>query len=369
MLCRVIIAVVLLAGACSKTPSGGDDKARDAGPAAPIPVEVAVLATGPLENALRFSANLEAETQVQVLARAPGQVVKLKVEEGDQVKKNEVLLRLEDAEQRSALKRAETELDQGKRTFAKQEELLTHGVVSDDAREQAQFELRRLQIAFDDARRVLSYTVVRATVAGTVTVRQVKLGDYVNPNQHLFDVTDFESIVAKVFVPEKEVGTVKRGQVVRLFSPSSPRDSREAIVERVSPVVDPRSGTAKVTIKIPDTKDLQPGAFVSVELVTAENPNAVLLPRKALVYDDDEPFAFKLVGGDRVERVRVLPKLRGVDHVEASSGFAAGDKVVVAGQVGLRDKALVTAKVVKAPATASLQPPTPKPAKPTSTDP
>jgi multidrug efflux pump subunit AcrA (membrane-fusion protein) len=98
MLCRVIIAVVLLAGACSKTPSGGDDKARDAGPAAPIPVEVAVLATGPLENALRFSANLEAETQVQVLARAPGQVVKLKVEEGDQVKKNEVLLRLEDAE-------------------------------------------------------------------------------------------------------------------------------------------------------------------------------------------------------------------------------------------------------------------------------
>ncbi len=368
MLRWVVIALVLLASACAKGPSGGDDKAGDAGPAGPVPVEVAVLTTGPLENSLRFSANLEAETQVKVLARAPGQVIKLKVEEGDKVKKNEILLRLEDAEQRSALKRAETELDEAKRIFAKQEKLLTHGVVSDDAREQAQFDLRRLQIAFDDARRVLQYTVVRATVAGTVTLRRVKLGDYVNPNQHLFDITDFASIVAKVFVPEKEVGAVKKGQVVRLLSPSSPTESREAVVERVSPVVDPKSGTAKVTIRIPDTKDLQPGAFVSVELVTAENPNAVLLPRKALVYDDDEPFAFKLVGGDRVERVRVIPTLRGVDYVEPSSGFAAGDKVVIAGQVGLRDKALVTAKVVKAPATASLQAPTPKATKPATTD-
>lgn len=366
---RWLLISLLLAGACTKSSGSKGDDARDAGPAAAVPVEVAVLTTGPLENALRFSANLEAETQVQVLARTPGQVTKLLVEEGDTVKKNDILLRLEDAEQRSALKRAETELDQAKRVLAKQEELLTHGVVSDDAREQAQFDLRRLQIAFNDARRILQYTVVRATVSGTVTLRQVKLGDYVNPNQHLFDVTDFESIVAKVFVPEKEIASVKKGQVVRLFSPSLPDESREALVQRVSPVVDPRSGTAKVTIRIPDTKDLQPGAFVSVELVTAENPNAVLLPRKALVYDDDEPFAFKLIGVDRVAKVRVQPRLSGANHVEASAGFAAGDKVVVAGQVGLRDKALVSATVVNTPAAAVLQAPKKSVPKPLTTKP
>jgi membrane fusion protein (multidrug efflux system) len=346
---RWVAILLLIVGACSRDSKGGGDERKDGGPAAAVPVEVATLTTGPLENALRFSANLEAEIQVQVLARAPGQVVKLLVEEGDKVEKQQVLLRLEDAEQRSAVKRAETELEQAKRVSDRQEELLSHGVVSDDAREQAQFELRRLQIAYDDARRTLQYTVVRATVAGTVTLRQVKLGDYVNPNQHLFDITDFGSIVAKVFVPEKEVVTVEKGQEVRLFSPTSPELGRKAVVERVSPVVDPRSGTAKVTIRIPDTSDLQPGAFVSVELVTAENPKAVLLPRKALVYDNDEAFAFRLVG-DRVARVPVEPLLQGKNHIESASGFAAGDQVVVAGQVGLKDNALVSAKVVKSAA-------------------
>ncbi len=364
---RWILMAALLAVACSKATDGAGPGADDAGAAAAVPVEVAVLGTGPLENALRFSANLEAETQVQVLARTPGQVIRLMVEEGDEVKKKQVLLRLEDAEQQSALKRAKTELDQAKRSFARQEELLTHGVVSDDAREKAQFDLRRLQIAFDDARRILQYTVVRATVGGTVTLRQVKLGDYVNPNQHLFDITDFKSIVAKVFVPEKELASVKEGQVVRLFSPSNPGESREALVQRVSPVVDPRSGTAKVTIRIPNTEGLQPGAFVSVELVTAAHAHAVLLPRKALVYDDDEAFAFKLIGEDRVARVPVVAKLRGSNFVEASSGFAAGDKVVVAGQVGLRDKAFVSAKIVNAPAAPKTpQAPVPTPNPPTS---
>ena len=78
--------------------------------------------------------------------------------------------------------------------------------MSDDAQEAAEFELSRIRIAHDEAQRILSYTVIRATVGGTVTLRQVKQGDFVNPNQHLFAVTDFSSLVAKVFVPGKRYG-------------------------------------------------------------------------------------------------------------------------------------------------------------------
>lgn len=330
----------LLTSACDRS---SDEQIEDEQEvAAPVPVEVATLTLGPLENALRFSANLEAETQVQVLARAPGQVIKVLVEEGDKVELNQVLLRLESAEQFSVLKRTRTELAQGQRRFDKQEKLQKAGVISDDDRELAEFDLKRLRIANSDAIRNLSYTVVRASVAGTVTRRQVKLGDFVNPNQHLFDITDFDTIVAKVFIPEKDIITVKVGQVVRLFSPSDPESGRKAIVQRIAPIVDPRTGTAKVTINIPDTKSLKPGAFVSVEIVTAENSNAVLLPRKALVYDNDEPFAFKLSADKKhVERVRVVPRLEGKSFIEATTGFSVGDRVVIAGQVGLKDKARV----------------------------
>lgn len=344
------VALLFIGFACSRE-ADSKSQHRDAGPAAAVPVELTTLVAGPLENVLRFSANLEAETQVQVLARTAGQVVKVLVEEGDVVERQQVLLRLEDAEQRSALKHAATTLAQAKRSYEQQQKLLSHGVISDNENSSAEFELKRLQISHNDAKRMLRYTVIRAAVGGTVTLRQVKLGDFVNPNQRLFDIADFNSIVAKVFVPEKELSAVRKDQVVRLFPPNAPELGREAIVQRVAPIVDPRTGTAKVTIRIPDTSGLKPGSFVSVELVTAENPKAVLLPRKALVYDNDEPFAFKLVAGNRVERVAVVPQLQGADYVEAKSGFAVGDQVVIAGQVGLKDKALVSTKA-KAPSAA-----------------
>ncbi len=338
------LLLALVALSCTKgSPEKGALFGGDAGPAAPVPVEVAILKTGLLENTLGFSANLEAEIEVQTLARAPGQVMKLLVEEGDVVKKGQLLVRLEDAEQRSALRSTAAELAHAKRTFDRQESLLSHGVVSDDSHETAKFELSRFKIAHAEAKRLLGYTSIRAAVAGTVTLRQVKQGDFVNPNQHLFTITDFSSLVAKVFVPEADMAAVHKGQVVRLVSPTDPSLARDAVVERVAPIVDPRSGTAKVTIGIADTSNLRPGAFLSVELVTRKNPEATLLPRKALVYENDLTYAFKLEG-DRAVRVKVVPTLSGPAFVQAP-GFVPGDKVVIAGQVGLKEGAKVDATV------------------------
>ena len=368
-LASVLLLAVITVAACSKETPSSSVFGGDAGLAAPVPVEVAVLQTGLLENTLRFSANLEAEIEVQALARAPGQVLKLLVEEGDEVTQGQLLLRLENAEQLSTLRRTQAELAHAQRTFDRQQKLLSHGVVSDDAQETAAFDLSRLKIANADAKRLLSYTSIRAAVAGTVTQRLVKRGDFVNPNQHLFTVTDFASLVAKVYVPENDMASVHKGQVVRLASPGEERESREAVVDRVAPIVDPRSGTAKVTIAIPDTTGLRPGAFLSVELVTEKNSNAVLLPRKSLVYDNEQSFAFTVVN-DRAIRKKVVPSLSGPDFVQAPS-FAKGDQVVIAGQVGLKDGALVTAKVLpplvpELEQSPAQQPPTANPASPSA---
>jgi membrane fusion protein (multidrug efflux system) len=345
-----IASVVVATGACSRSHSaergmGG----RDGGADDPVPVEVVTVGSGQMEAALRFSANLEAETQVQVLARTAGQVRSLKVEEGDKVKRGQVLLRMEDDAQRSALERIDAELAQAKRIYEKQLGLHEKGVASEQTLEAAELEHKRLKIAQKDAARALRYTTVRASVTGTVTRRLVKLGNFVNPNQHLFDITDFDSIVAKVFVPEKEMQRLRPGLRARVLARTTGESLREGVVDRIAPIVDPASGTIKVTIEIPDTDGLKPGMFVDVELVVAKRDDAVLLPRRALVYDNDEPYAFKLVGDKNVERVHVVPALENRDFIEPANGFAAGDRVVVAGQVGLKDKALVEARDAPAP--------------------
>jgi membrane fusion protein (multidrug efflux system) len=345
-----LVLLLFSTGGCGRSSgaSGGEIfSSQDGGSNDPVPVEIVAIGTGPIQEVLRFSANLEAETQVQVLSRAVGHVRRLLVEEGDAVKRSQVLLRLESEEQQSALKRVEVDLELARRTLEKQKRMHAEGGLSEQALETTEFEVKRLEIARTDAARALRYTTVRAPVGGTVTRRSVKRGDFVNPNQLLFEIIDFESIVARVFVPEKDMGKLKPGLGASILAQASGERLHDGTVDLIAPVVDPRSGTVKVTIDLPRTEGLRPGMFVDVELVTDQHADAVLLPRRALVYDNDVPYAFKLVGDDRVERVRVVPALQNRDYVEPAQGIAAGDRVVVAGQVGLRDKARVTPK--KAP--------------------
>jgi len=342
LVAALLAAGAVAAGGCSRPggpPSAEDGGDKDAG--APVPVEVVTLERGRIEETLRFSATLEAETAVQVLARTTGQVRSRAVEEGDKVKQGAVMLRLEREDQASSLRRAQTELEQAQRNYKAQQDLHKKGVVSDQTYENAEFDVKRLKIARDDAARALRYTTVSAPISGTVTQRMVKRGDLVAPNQPLFEVVDFESLVANVYVPEKDIGRVAVGGIARLSAPTTGEAIEDGEVKRVAPVVDPRTGTVKVTIALDDTQKLRPGMFVDVQLVVADRSDAILLPRRALVYDNDEPYAFKVEGGDTAKRVLIEPIAEDQDFVTPATGFDEGDSVVVAGQVGLKNGAKV----------------------------
>ncbi|HSL85108.1 MAG TPA: efflux RND transporter periplasmic adaptor subunit [Thermoanaerobaculia bacterium] len=350
----LLLAPALLAlGGCA----AGDTQASENGSAAKdaaaedrtVPVEVAALETGPIEEVLRFSTNLEAEQGVGVFSQAARQVVELRVEEGDRVAKGEVLLRLQDDEQRTQLAKVEGQLARARREHQRQANLWAEKLIPEQAFNDATYELEQLEHALEEARRQLSYTVVRAPIAGTVTRRLVNLGDQVTVNQHLFDLVDFDSLVARVYVPEKELPKLRPGLPARIVAPALAGAEYAGRVARLAPVVDPRSGTVKVTVAIPDWQGLRPGLYVDVSLVTDVHEEAVLVPKRALVYDQDRVFVFRVAGapdeaaaGLTVERVLLLPVLEDKRHVEPAAGtLAAGDRVVIAGQAGLKDGAAV----------------------------
>jgi hypothetical protein len=115
---------------------------------------------------------------------------------------------------------------------------------------------------------------------------------------------------------------------------------------RIAPVVDAATGTVKVTIALPpalvggDTGFL-PGMYAEVTLTTETRPGATLVPKPALVYDEEQPYLFVLEG-DRVERVKVELGLSDRDHAEVVSGVDVGQEIVLAGHAGLKDGGLVT---------------------------
>ncbi len=319
-----------------KSDDDSDEKEEEA-----VPVEVAALARGPIESILSFSANLEAEDQVQVFSQAKRLVIDLKVEEGDRVRRNQVLLRLQDEEQRSAVQKVESQLAKAEREYKRQERLYQQELISEQAFNDSTYELNQLKISLEDAQRELGYTEVRAPIAGTITQRSVNLGDQVQIGQNLFEIVDFDSMVARIYVPEKHLGELSVGLSARLSAQASADRRYTGRVERIAPIVDARSGTIKVTIDVGRQRGLRPGMYVNVDLVTRTHDDAVLIPKRAVVYDNDQMFVFRLGEERRVERVFIEPLLADKTWIEARDGVVEGDQLVVAGQAGLRDKALV----------------------------
>ena len=309
-----------------------------------VPVEFAELGRGRIEALLRFSTNLEAENEVQVLSEAARQVRQLLVEEGDEVSRGQVLIRLQDDEQRTALARTESQFARAQREYDRQTNLFEQKLISEQTYNDATYDLEQLELNLADAKRQLGYTAVRAPISGTVTSRLVNVGDHVNMNQHLFDIVDFDSIVARVYVPEKELARVATGLDARIIAEAAGGGPRQGSVDRVAPRVDPRSGTVKVTVSIPRNQELLPGMYVSVELVTSVHEDALLVPKKALVYDADQIFVFraKEEGEElRVERLLMDVTLEDRDNIEPRGILEEGDRIVVAGQAGLKDGSLV----------------------------
>jgi membrane fusion protein (multidrug efflux system) len=358
----LLAALAVGAGACAGGRSEADEADGDAtsedaenGAAKEeqaVPVEVVELGRGEIEAVLRYATNLEAEEEVGVFSQAARQVRTLNVEEGSRVRRGQVLLTLQDDEQRTRVAKVQSQLARARREHQRQKRLYEQDLISEQAFNDATYELDQLELELEDAQRELSYTDVKAPISGTVTRRYVGVGDQVTMNQHLFDLVDFDSIVARVYVPEKELARLDHGQPARITAPAlGPDRAFRGTIDRLSPVVDPASGTIKVTVDIPPQEGLRPGMYVDVQLVTDVREDALLVPKRAVVYDDDQLFVYRMdPEAKTVSRVYLVPRLEDESWIEPTGGLEPGDRVVVAGQAGLKDGAKVRLAGEKPPA-------------------
>ncbi|MDJ0841099.1 MAG: efflux RND transporter periplasmic adaptor subunit [Acidobacteriota bacterium] len=343
LLLAFLVSIFCLTNACKSDVNAEDEKA-EAETEEPkderVPVELAALERGTIEAVVRSSANLEAEQQVQVFARASNRSVELLVEEGERVKKGQLLLRLEDDEQKIQLAQAQARVNKAKREFKRTNDLYKKELVTSQEYNNADYELEQAGLELQTAEQNLRYTRIEAPISGTITQRMVNLGDMVQPGTALFEITDFDSIVARVYLPEKNLALLELNQRARISAKSMEDLEYEGKIIRIAPTVDARTGTVKVTVGMDDIGKMRPGMYVDVSLVLATHEEVVLIPKRALVYDNDQVFVFRHKeenGEDLVERVLVDVLLTDRDHVEPKGGVEAGQKIVIAGHTGLKE--------------------------------
>ncbi len=306
-----------------------------------IPVETMIIGNGDIADYILLSSNLETEIQADVYSRSQGVVDSIKTEEGRYVQKGQVMLKLEADEYVIAEKKARVEFEKQLSIFKRNEAMHAKALLSNEEFEQAKYSLETARLNWEDARLQLDYMSIRSPISGWVGDRLVKIGQRIQPTDKLFSVVNISQVIAVVNVPEKNVDDLKTGQRAILTSDNIPGVKFEGFVKRISPVVDPASGTVKVTVGVKNrSRKLKPGMFVNVNLIIAVHQNTVLVPKLAIVYENEYMNVF-VVKDSLAHKIRLTPGFEDSEKIESLKDLQAGDEVIVVGQAGLKDKTRV----------------------------
>jgi membrane fusion protein (multidrug efflux system) len=339
-----LAAVAGCGGGKDDTPAGGAQaETRSGGPAGQpeepaVPVAVAPAELGAISSYYKATATLEAEKEAQVLARVAGVIAALSAEEGDRVVAGAALLRIDNNEYRLRADQAAAAAANLRARFQRLQAMRDEDLATDEEFEAARSELARAEADEGLARLNLSYTEVVAPFGGRVTRRLASVGQNVSVGTPLFALADFDPLLAKVHVPSREFNKLRQDQDVELVLDSVGRRVQGRI-KLISPVIDPASGTIKITIEIPSYPEgTRPGDFAQVQIVTERRDGAVLVPRSAVLTDKGETVVYVAAGaaGDTAERRVVEVGFTDDERAQILTGLAAAERVVVKGQRSLK---------------------------------
>ena len=337
-----IIALMILA--IASYGCGGDSQSKENGEEDKdpvVPVEVGAVKTGDISAYFTGTATVEAEEETGVVAKVSGVVEELYVEEGDFVKAGTVLAKLDDEMIAVQLDQAKAEMRKQENNFERNKDLHEKQLVSTEVFQQVQFEYERQKAVYALAELSLKYTSIKTPISGVVAERKVKVGNMVLQNQNIFRVSGLDPIIAVLHVPERQLERMKAGQRSVLHIDALGGTNFEGYIKRISPIVDSRTGTVKVTIEVKDsTGRVRPGMFARVKIVYNVHAGTTLAPKDGIIDEDRESTVF-VVQDSTVYKRSVVIGYTNTTYVEILEGLMPGDTIVTTGKGSLKDSTKV----------------------------
>jgi membrane fusion protein (multidrug efflux system) len=317
--------------------AASDSSAIDSALAKKVPVEVATVERGTISDYIRLDGTLTTEASVEVFALVSGHVASLRAEAGDRVRAGDTLLVLEDEEILLAEQRTRNELAKAEQDLIRLESLAERNLVSSQELEEARYLREAARLNWESARLARTRTRVTAPISGVVAERRVGKGAYIQPSTGLFRLVDDRELISVLDLPEREVARIAVRQAVQVTLQGQERPLA-GWIKRISPVVDPASGTVQVTVAVPgEGKALRSGMFAGFSIVTGTREQAVLVPKRSLVYDRNRLIAFTVKDG-KAQRKLLEKGYEDEDRIEVLAGIQPGDSLVVVGQSSLKDR-------------------------------
>lgn len=334
-----VFALAAMNYSCSSETQSKDVSDKDS--TAAIPVEMASAQRGSISAYYSTTATLEAEEEAMVVAKVRGIVKEIHVEEGDYVEAGQVMTQLEDELLEIEAQRAKATMDRLYNEYQRNKELFDKKLISAEQFENSKFEYESQKAAYELAQLKVEYAAIRAPISGVVSSRLVKVGNMINTDQQVFKITDFDPLLAILHIPEHEMSKLRTGQQANIQVDAVQGESFKGEVLRISPVVNPETGTFKVTVAIKDESNrLKPGMFGRVRIVYDTRENTLMIPKEAVMTEDGANSVY-VINDKLVFRRNILTGYVNGANIEVIEGLQEGDQVVTIGQNSLQDSALV----------------------------
>ncbi len=300
-----------------------------------VTVEMTALQRTDVARYYKLSGTLKALRRAQLRPVQSGILVSVLAEEGDEVKAKQLLARLDGRERSLMAVRDDISSRNARQELQRLETIVSQHVLSREELDKQRFALESAVANAKISRHQAGLNLVRAPFAGTIIARNLDVGNLATSGDVLFEIADVSVLELELHVPEREASRVAKGAsaIVELLD-----ESRfDAVVVRCAPIVDPLTGTVKLTLRAkayPPTA--VPGAFARAQILMESHENVPSLPRTAVFEVEGRPHVYAVMEG-KARRRLVQLGLRGRDRVEIAGGLDPGVSVVVGGATDITD--------------------------------
>jgi membrane fusion protein (multidrug efflux system) len=305
-----------------------------------------VLEPQKFSESLSLSGSLEANEQVELRSEVSGVVENISFEEGSNVSKGQVLLRVNDLELRAQLAKIKTAEKLAEENERRAQLLLEKEAISQEEYDMARADLQSAKAESQLIAAQLGKATIRAPFSGTIGLREISEGTYVTPSSLIAKLVNTDKLKLTFSIPEKYSSQVGVGSELTFTTAGSPEE-HTATVYALEPGVDVATRTLKMRAMAENKEGkLIPGTFANVMLPLATVNDAIMVPTQALIPVQNGKKIYVVQNGIARE-VMVQTGSRTENAVRVLSGLKPGDTILTSGVMILKDGAPVNVSVQK----------------------
>ncbi|WP_421321247.1 efflux RND transporter periplasmic adaptor subunit [Aeromonas veronii] len=291
---------------------------------------------------------IEPNQGVTLSTELAGTIDAITFESGKPVKADQLLLSLDSTVERANLRASQAKLPAAKAKFDRFQNLYKTSSISKEQLDEAEAAYRSLEADIESLKATIARREVRAPFSGVVGLRNVFLGQYLQPGTDIVRLEDTSVMRLRFTVPQTDISKIKLGQTIKINVDAYPQTQFDGHITAIEPAVNFQSGLIQVQADIPNNDgQLRSGMFARASIILPTVKDQIVIPQSAISFTLYGQNVYVLKEGEETDKegnkVKVLRakqvvvkagERRGND-VHVLSGIQAGDQIVLSGQVRL----------------------------------